>query len=254
MHDPRRILSFPSWYNARDLGGYPTSDGQTTRWGSVLRADDPGQLTPQGLEALAGLGVTTVVDLRWPQEITASPNPIARGLPQIRYHNISLLARTEDEWGTLCGEIPKERWVCCVLEHCRAELKEVLGTIADAAPGPLLFHCVAGKDRTGAIAALLLALADALPEAIAYDYAMSAENLREHYLVRYAELGRDEILEAVRCPPQGVHNMLAYVQEYGGIEGYLQDIGLTPGSVAHLRSRLRSPASRASQIRPGNGI
>src|SRR6185503_10762617 len=76
MHDPRRTLSFPSWLNARDLGGYPTSDGQTTRWRSVLRADDPAQLTPAGLQVLAEFAVATVVDLRWPEEIQLSPNPI----------------------------------------------------------------------------------------------------------------------------------------------------------------------------------
>src|SRR5690242_1129223 len=103
MHDPRRTLSFPSWFNARDLGGYPTSDGRTTRWRSVLRADDPAQLTPAGLRTLADSGLATVVDLRWPEEIALSPNPIERDLRHIRYHNISLLSRTAEEWVALTG-------------------------------------------------------------------------------------------------------------------------------------------------------
>jgi len=238
MHDPRRTLSFPSWFNGRDLGGYPTSDGQTTRWRSILRADDPAQLTPEGLRTLAEFGVATVVDLRWPEEIAASPNPI-RDLRHIRYHNISLLARNGGEWVSLAGEITKERWVCTVLEHSRSELRSVLLTIANSAPAPLLFHCVAGKDRTGTIAALLLALAEVLPEAIAYDYAVSAENLREAYLVRHARLGREAILEALRCPPEGVHNMLEYLDGFGGIAGYLADIGLAAQEVDRLRARLR---------------
>jgi protein-tyrosine phosphatase len=238
MHDPRRTLNFPSWFNARDLGGYPTSDGQTTRWRSILRADDPAQLTSEGLQTLADFGVATVVDLRWPEEIADSPNPI-RDLGHIRYHNISLLSRTGGEWAALTGEISKERWVCAVLEHSRSELRSVLTTMANCAPGPLLFHCVAGKDRTGTIAAMLLALADVIPEAIAYDYAMSSENLRESYLVRHAHLGREAILEALRCPPEGVHNMLEFLDGFGGVAGYLADIGLADDEIERLRARLR---------------
>jgi len=139
----------------------------------------------------------------------------------------------------LTGEIAKEQWVCSVLEHSRAELLSVLRTIANAAPGPLLFHCVAGKDRTGTIAAMLLALADVLPEAIAYDYAVSSENLRESYLLRHANLGRETILEALRCPPEGVHNMLEYLAAFGGVAEYLADIGLEASEVDRLRARLR---------------
>src|SRR5690242_4310141 len=115
MHDPRRVLSFPSWFNARDLGGYPTSDGHTTRWRSVLRADDPAQLTPAGLQTLADFAVATVVDLRWPEEIALSPNP-TRSLRDVRYHNIPLLLRNAEEWVVAAGEIRKEHWVCSVLE------------------------------------------------------------------------------------------------------------------------------------------
>ena len=60
-----------------------------------------------------------------------------------------------------------------VLAHGHCELQRVLSVMADAPPEPLLFHCVAGKDRTGLIAALVLALADVTPAAIARDYAIS---------------------------------------------------------------------------------
>lgn len=237
LNDPRRVLNIPSMHNIRDLGGYPTEDGAVTRWRSLLRADDPVQLTPSGLEALLDLGLSTVIDLRWPEEVAASPNPLPRS--HVLYRHISLLTRSQQSWGRLSGEGPKENWKCLVLEHTAPQLLSVLQAIAEAPSGPLLFHCVAGKDRTGVIAALLLALADVTPQAIAYDYAVSAENLREAYLTRYANRDRAEILEALRCPPEGAHRMLEYLDRHGGIRGYLRHIGLSEPQIAQLRARLR---------------
>ena len=179
MDEAQRRLSFPELLNARDLGGLPTQDGTHTRARSLLRADDLAQLTPEGLAALRDYGVATVLDLRWPEEAAQHPDPVPRALPQVRYERVSLLTHTEDEWRLRSRDVEKELWKCVVLERARLELKQVLQVIAAAAPGPLLFHCIAGKDRTGLIAALLLALADVTPEAIARDYAVSSENLRE---------------------------------------------------------------------------
>jgi protein-tyrosine phosphatase len=225
--------------NARELGGYPTLDGATTRWRSLLRADDLVQLTPEGVRALADYGVQTVVDLRWPAEVAARPHPLALAQHKVRYHQVSLLAGDETQWASLSGECTKEMWKCAVLEHTRPQLKEVLEIIASAAEQPLLFHCVAGKDRTGLIAALLLALADVEPDAIAADYAASTRHLTDAYMQRYSSLERDEILEALRCPEEGVHNMLGYLAQYGGAAGYLDAIGLDAAAIARLRARLR---------------
>jgi protein-tyrosine phosphatase len=221
-------LSFPQLVNARDLGGYPTRDGQVTRTHSLVRADDLWQLTPAGLRALQDYGIRTVVDLRWPEEAARNPNPVPQALPAVRFEHVSLLTHTEDEWR-----------VCTVLERVRQELRHVLAVIARADAAGLLFHCVAGKDRTGLIAALLLALADVEPGAIASDYVQSAENLRETYLKRYADADPARILEALRCPEQGAYNMLKFLENAGGIRAYLRDIGLTQDEIAALRARLR---------------
>lgn len=234
-----RLLQFPGLLNVRELGGHPTLDGATTRLRSLLRADDLVQLTPEGVQALADYGVRTVIDLRWPAEIAARPHPIALGEREVRYHSVSLLADDEMEWASLSGECSKEMWKCAVLEHTRPQLKAVLEIIAGAAAEPLLFHCVAGKDRTGLIAALLLALADVEPAAIAADYAASTAQLANAYLQRYTNLDRAEILEALRCPEEGVHNMLAYLAQYGGAAGYLRAIGLGDPTIERLRARLR---------------
>jgi protein-tyrosine phosphatase len=237
--DPRRRLDFPLLLNARDLGGCPTLDGGRTRWRSLLRADDLSQLNDAGLRALADYGVETVIDLRWRVETLRHPSPIPSALPQVQYRQVSLLTPTEDEWRERSVDATKELWNCVVLEQVRLELREVLQSIAAAAPGPLLFHCIAGKDRTGLVAALLLALADAVPEAIAHDYALSSANLRDGYLARYAHLEPGEILAALNCPEEGAYNMLKFLQHAGGVRAYLREIGLATDEIDAVRARLR---------------
>jgi len=240
MNFAERALNIPALLNARDLGGHPTTDGARTRFRSLFRSDDLAQLGAEGIRALADHGVETVVDLRWAEELELQPNPVPRDLTTIRYRHISLLKETPKDWTAFVGKYEKEMWKCAVLEHARVELRNVLSAIAESSPGPLLFHCIAGKDRTGIIAALLLTLADAEPDSIAQDYALSAEQLREAYLVRYASTGDTAtILEHLRCPEVGVHNMLAYLERQGGIRAYLQEIGLSEAEIAQLRARLR---------------
>jgi protein-tyrosine phosphatase len=232
-------LTIPGLFNVRDLGGHPTTDGARTRVRSLLRADDLAQLQAPGLEALAAYGVRTVLDLRWPEEAARYPNPVPQALPQVRFERVSLLTGTEDEWRLRSRDVAKELWKCVVLEHVRLELRHVLSVIAHAPPQALLFHCVAGKDRTGLVAALLLALADVEPAAIAADYAQSGENLRAEYLRRYASADPARIVEAVRCPPEGAYNMLKFLDEAGGVRAYLSAIGLAAAEIAALRARLR---------------
>jgi protein-tyrosine phosphatase len=235
-----RAVDFPDLLNVRDLGGCPTTDGAETRWRSLLRADDLAQLTPQGLRAFADYGICTILDLRWPEESRRYPCPVTTTSPHVQYEHIPLLTPTEDEWRLRSREPAKELWKCAVLEHARAELRDVLAFIAAARPGPLLFHCVAGKDRTGLLAALLLALADVQPQAIAADYALSAQMLREGYLRRYPDIESTRILEALRCPEEGVYNMLSFLETAGGVLAYLAQLGLSQAEIARLRARLRS--------------
>ena len=230
---------FPFLLNARDLGGHPTADGGVTRRRSLLRADDLAQLSPEGLEALADYGIETVLDLRWPEEIAAAPSPVLQRLPGVRYVSVSLLADNPAQWGALGGYCAKEEWKCTVLERLQPQLKEALAAIATAGPGPLLFHCVAGKDRTGVIAALLLALAGVIPGAIAADYAASTANLRDAYLHRYRDSDPAAIIEVVRCPEEAVYNMLDYLGRAGGPPAYLARIGLDESEISRLRARLR---------------
>ncbi|MEZ4731947.1 MAG: tyrosine-protein phosphatase [Caldilineaceae bacterium] len=234
----QRDLHFPNLLNVRDLGGCRTKDGQETRWHSLLRADDLCRLTPAGEQALLDYGVRTVIDLRWPADAETHPNFLHKTPGVLHHQHLSLLGTSIDAWYAVRPLGPKELFNCLVLQHFQAELRTVLQSIAAAPAGGVLFHCVSGKDRTGVVAALLLALAEVETETIVQDYGRSTDNLREPYLAAYpAE--QEATLERVRCPPAQIHNMLAYIQEqHGDIVEYLQTIGLAKNEVILLQERL----------------
>lgn len=236
IHHP---LVFPHLLNIRDLGGYPTQDGMLTRRESLIRADELSRLTPEGAQALWEYGVRTVIDLHWPYEVKARPVIFQEALQHINYVPISLLGPDEMPWRLLRPQATKALWNCVVLDYAKAQICEVMRTIGAAQAGAVLFFCESGKDRTGLIAALLLALADVEPDVIAHDYALTTENLRAAYLAA----NPNEIaatLERVRCPPARISNLLAHLAEhYTDAAGYLHDIGLRESEISLLRGRLR---------------
>lgn len=233
-----RDLPFPDLLNARDLGGCSTKHGQETRWRSLLRTDDLCRLNPAGKQALLDYGVRTVIDLRWPVDAETQPNFLHARQSELQHQHISLLGASLDTWRTLSPHRPKELFNCLVLEHFQHELCTVLQAIAAAPTGGVLFHCVSGKDRTGVVAAILLALVDVETETIIQDYGLSTEKLREPYLAAFPNAPA-ATLERVRCPPEQIHNMLAYLDEhYGGVAIYLHAIGLSSNEIDHLQERL----------------
>lgn len=232
-------LTFPHLLNARDLGGHPTVGGGRTLWKAFLRTDDLVQLTPEGEEALRGYGVRTVVDLRWPEEVRDRPGVFQARGNGVRYHHVSLLLESETRWRESTPVVPKESWNCVILDHAGPQIVRTLRIMAVAPAGTVLFHCAAGKDRTGIVAALLLLLAGAVVESVAEDYARSSEYLRDPYLAARPEVERAVILEEVRCPPEQIHTMLAHLTTtYGGTERYLTRHGLTEREIRALRERL----------------
>lgn len=236
---PLPPLPFAKLLNARDLGGYETSDGQQTRWKTFVRTDDPSQLTPAGIQAIRDYGVRTIIDLRWAKEIEKYPNPFQRAEHGLHYHHVSLLGPTEEDWMTH-RRVGKENWNSLVLEVSQPEVCSVLSIIADAPEGGILFHCMAGKDRTGIIAALLLALAEVPADTIAYDYGLSTTNLHDSYILNKTGAELEEALQSLYCPPEQIHNMLSYMETtHGGLHGYFKEIGLTDAQVASIRAKVR---------------
>ena len=227
-----RHLAWPDCLNARDLGGLPTADGGLTRPGALVRADDLCRLTPVGQRRLADFGVRTILDLRSPTE-SADPHPFSthtlvgyRSLP-LRDPDDAETAAALDAAGSDVPTIYRLQ-----LERCAARFADVLRAVASAPPGGVLIHCHAGKDRTGLAVALLLALADVLPDAIVEDYVLSAARLRGAPWLRRPDLvARADTMRATL-------DWLATT--WGGARAYALAAGLDPATAEQLPTRLRA--------------
>lgn len=175
-----RFLDVDGLVNARDLGGWPTTDGRRTGFGVVLRSDLPRGPGPVATDALAAAGVRTVVDLRTPAERDRAPGPFAMDT-RFAWIAVDLLGPVDAARAE--GRLPQERTDLAriyleVLDVARAQLLDALNVLRDATDrGATLIHCTAGKDRTGMVAALLLRGAGVPSERVAEEYALTHERL-----------------------------------------------------------------------------
>jgi protein-tyrosine phosphatase len=244
MFSHKRHIVLGGVCNLRDLGGYPVADGGTTRWGQVLRSDSLHDLHDSGMDALIAAGLTKVIDLRDASEIANQPNPF-HSHRRVLYTHIPLFARLDLHAQlsrlTEVDDILLELY-CEVLTQRKAALSEALSAIADAGPGAVLFHCTVGKDRTGVLAALLLAAVGASADDIVADYALTTgriDCIRQDMLAKFVADGidRQACSPLFSSKPSTMRGMLDYLDSrYGGIDAYLH--GLDPDW--KLRKKLRT--------------
>jgi protein-tyrosine phosphatase len=128
-----------------------------------------------------------------------------------------------------------------IIDRRQAALGKIFDAIAGA-EGPLLFHCFAGKDRTGLVAAMLLSLAGVESAAIGADYAETDVQLATRYtewLAKASPERREEMRDELRCPPEWMLRTLDYVEhKWGGVDSYLEAAGVSPAAVDRLSARL----------------
>lgn len=234
-----RKMEVAGAFNVRDLGGYPTGGGRETAWGRFYRADGLHAVTEAGRQALLDAGVRTIVDLRHAGELAASPNVFA-GSDRIAYHHVSLI--NPASFAAVRVRSLAEMYIG-LLDNGYASLRAILEALAGEADGSALFHCTAGKDRTGIVAGLLLDLAGVPPETIADDYAQTAANIAP--IMGQLRAGRpigvpEEAYERfLGCDRDHMLEMLAHLHNrYGGAETYLLEAGLNADRLAILKARL----------------
>jgi len=241
-HD-RRLRCDPC-LNIRDVGGYHTADGATIRWRTLLRGDNLCRLTPKGCASLLGHGVQTIIDLRHTDEIESAIHPFGPLGPHattVQYRHVPI---RDPEDAALLAAVQAATSQLDIyrltLDRCAARFAAIMRAILDAPPGAIIVHCNVGKDRTGIVIAMLLALAGVPDETIVADYAVSAGYLQPLYEERLAAglvMNRDDWLSE----PETMRAFLEHLETvHGGARRYLLSASLTDEEIERLRSRLRT--------------
>ncbi|MGW5877051.1 tyrosine-protein phosphatase [Nocardiopsis terrae] len=251
-----RQITWEGFFNTRDLGGLPTRHGRTTRHGAFVRSADPRFVTAEGWRAARAAGVRTIVDLRNPDEIRPDPGegPAGRGgsasfpatTPQAPPSGMTRLEVPLDhvEDVAFWREINRGRlngtplYFRPFLERKAERCAAVITALARSGTGGVLFHCGAGRDRTGLVALLLLALAEVEADAIAEDYALSTAALGP----LFAAMGRKDqgpVVESLLAD-RGLTVRGSVLDVLGGLDARarLLEAGAAEEDLARVRDRL----------------
>lgn len=250
-----RFVEMEGCFNVRDLGGYPTADGREVRRGQIYRADALHRLTAAGRDRLATLEINTVIDLRTADEVTHrswQPEPQWPG----RRHHIRLRAATPN-WSGLTTKQAADPDLA--VAHYRDTVQQggpalaaVFAVLAAPRATPTIFHCAAGKDRTGIVAALLLRLLGVDQQVVAADYALSdVATARWEASVAAGTADDTQTAWAFVPPamlvadPDIMFRFLDWVDvEHGSTDNLLRRQGLDPAAITHLRHTLISSGPR----------
>jgi hypothetical protein len=241
-----RTLIWDGLENVRDLGGLPTEDGATTRFGVIVRADNVRRL--RSLQTLVDHGVIRVVDLRFPWELDEDA---LDALP-VEVVHVSLLGEWDDDYRKALEARMTQtdapgylRWSYLeFLDRFRVNFGAAVHEIASAPPGTVCVHCVGGRDRTGLVSALVLRLAGVSVEEVARDYAESEERLAASHALWVAAAPdaeeRARRLVFAQAPATVMADVVGEIERrHGSVHGYLIAAGVSPDALRGLRARLR---------------
>ena len=243
--DVDRRIAFERVFNVRDLGGLPTLDGRTVRSGVVFRADGVNRLAGDDLEVAKALGLRTVVDLRTHGEVEHRGRFPAEHIP-VQWHHLPVIEQmwSERELQATEGAVTflRDRYLDMLVEG-GGSIARTVELVVDESP--LLFHCSAGKDRTGVVAAIVLGLLGVGHDEIAADYHLSAAAMGA--FTAWVEAEHPDAVDAMSKQPKEyleapAEAMLAFLEEVDRVHGSVDDLvlqlGVAPATVERLRDAL----------------
>ncbi|MDQ7806752.1 tyrosine-protein phosphatase [Amycolatopsis sp. A133] len=251
-----RAVTWEGFFNTRDLGGLPTGSGGTTGRGAFYRAADLRFVTGAGWAQAREAGVRTVIDLRNADEIRPAGAPLTAQAGSAQFAaapdgptSPAAVDRLEvplDDIDDVAfwQHVNRERlngtplYYPVFLRRKAGRCAAVVKAIAHTGPGGVLFHCGAGRDRTGLITLLLLALAGVEPRAIAADYALSAEALKPLYAAMGTADQQPVIQAALAARGTTAEEAVMATLDGFDVEQYLLDAGVTGEELHSVRGRL----------------
>lgn len=214
--DPRadrqdgRHIELVGAHNFRDIGGYQTTDGRQVRRGVLYRSARLNELTDDDHDTLMRLGIGAVYDLRSPEEAAREPSRLPAGL---HVEARTTPARAGSPGETLVGMIVNdtlpegddddyvETYTRQLDADLTAEFRRVLELALGAAERPLVFHCAAGKDRTGLATAIALGTLGVPEETIVDDYGLTNRYLAVPLLAELGPLMEQHGVDRERVEP-----------------------------------------------------
>lgn len=243
---PRRI-TLERAFNFRDLGGYAAADGRTVRWGLLYRADGIHRIEGADLARVSALGIRTVLDLRTRGELDHHGRVPTESFDAV-YHHLPLIEQVWER-DLPVAELDAVDFLAGryfdMLRLGSTSIVTALNTVATADRLPLVFHCSAGKDRTGVLAAILLSVLGVSDDDIASDYALSRAAMRE--LAEWVRTERPESYETMAAqppafldaPPLAMRRFLALARsQYGSLTEYVAGSGVGTDAIESLRATL----------------
>jgi protein-tyrosine phosphatase len=247
-----RLISFDGCFNFRDLGGYRAEGGQQVRWDRLYRADGINRLQDTDLKRFAELGIVTVIDLRTSSEVEKRGVLDAMAVGA-RYHHLPLVDVIDDmsEFGP--DEIAAPSFVADryqdMLRDGADRLAAALAVLAQPEALPAVFHCAAGKDRTGILAAIVLRLLGVSAEDVTADYALSQAAMQQ-LLASFTD-NSPQAAEALAKYPSAMlgadpSNMARFLDavesECGSMAAFVASLGVANSTVDGLRAALLEEA------------
>lgn len=229
--------------NFRDLGGLPLRGGGATRWRRVFRSDTLQELTPSDVKLLLGdIGLATIVDLRTSREI-ANEGRGPLEAEAVEYVHLPFIADLEVQ-----DEVPEavERDILAdyvhMLDTAGHIIAEAVHTIATSS-GPIVFHCAAGKDRTGILAALTQLLVGVPRHVVVGDYELTNQVIEQvcERLARFDTYTNVKVNPPshFRCKPEVMEGFVDLLeQRHGGAEGWARDHDVPDADLTLLRTLL----------------
>jgi protein-tyrosine phosphatase len=232
-------------FNVRHLGGY-LAYGELRTSTELVRSASLHRLTPAGVGRLREIGVQTVVDFRSTAERHRDTTP------DLSYAGIQAVhAPVFEEDASPVGLSREFPGFATVYQHfleAGAQAYRSLFETVARREGGVLFHCAAGKDRTGVAAALLLQVAGVANDDIVEDYSRSAELLRPAFAEwepRMAERGvsKEHVEKLLASDAPDMAATLEFIGlRWGHAEGYLESIGVSRSDISAVRERMRTGA------------
>ena len=244
LRDQRPAPSLAGAINFRDLGGYHTGDGRRTRCGRVFRSNSLQELTEEDLQVIRErLGLMTVLDLRSAQEIRNDGlGPLEH--ESVRYVNLPMLQEKRDYQPGRIETGLVDRYFSYLL-LAQGNIAKALETISEAQP--VVFHCSAGKDRTGVLAALLLGCVGVGADAVVSDYA--AKHHAREEIINFLRRRPSYVERLDQLPPSALDSEPRIMREfldlldqrYGGARAWALAAGVGEATLCRLEETLLEP-------------